>query len=186
LICPIRLTGSLDSNNAVTLNWSSYVGWKAGVKDYTVEKYGVNGSLITTFSVADTTFVDDQPDPANQVVRYIVKANPNTPGLTRSTSNQADFIKQANLYAPTAFTPNGDGLNDTFSVGGQFIVKMELRIFDRWGTLVYASQKNEPWNGTREGKPLTDGAYVWKVDITDLAGRTFSNTGTVGLIQKSR
>jgi gliding motility-associated-like protein len=185
-VCPIRLAGSLDSKNAVTLTWSSYVGWKAGVKNYSVEKYNVNGSLIKTFTTTDTTLVDDQADPTNQVVRYVVKANSNTVGLTASASNRADFTKQANLYAPTAFTPNGDGLNDTFSVSGQFIVKIELSIFDRWGALVYSSQKNEPWNGTKEGKPLTEGAYVWKVNITDLAGRSFSNSGTIGLLQKGK
>lgn len=188
LICPVRLTGSLDSKNAVTLNWNKYVGWKDGVKNYTVEKYNVNGTLITSFTVTDTTFVDDQADPSNQVVRYNVRANSNLPGpvLSPSFSNLVSFIKQANLYAPTAFTPNGDGLNDTFSVAGQFIVKMELSVFDRWGALVYSSEKNEPWNGTKEGKPLTDGAYVWKVNITDQAGRTFSNSGTVGLLQRGK
>jgi len=186
LICPLRLTGTLDSKNAITLTWNSYVGWKAGVKNYTVEKYNINGSLIKTFTVTDTTFIDDQADPTNQVVSYAVKANPNTAGLVISVSNPARFTKEANLYAPTAFTPNGDGLNDTFTVAGQYIVKMELLVFDRWGALVYATEKNEPWNGTKEGKPLTEGAYVWKVNITDLAGRTFSNSGTIGLFQKSK
>ena len=186
LICPLQLFTVVDSKNTITVNWNSYVGWKAGVMNYTLEKYSIQGTLLRTITTTDTVFVDDQPDPANQVFRYIVRAHPNVPTLTTSVSNEAEAIKTANLFAPSAFTPNGDGLNDTFAVNGQFIVKMELNVFDRWGALVFSTVKNEPWNGTREGKPLTEGSYVWKVNITDLAGRTFSSTGTVGLLQKNK
>lgn len=180
--CPVKLLGTLNKTNVITLVWSSYKGWKNGVKNYLLDKYNLQGTLIKTVTVTDTTFVDDIPDPGNQYVQYYVRAIPNDVVLTNSKSNLTEFTKNANFYYPTAFSPNGDNLNDGFIVTGQFVVKMSLKIFDRWGALIFATEKNEPWTGIRDGKPLPPSTYIWKVDITDLAGRTFSKEGTVALI----
>ena len=48
---------------------------------------------------------------------------------------------------------------------------------------MFASEKNEPWDGTRDGKPMPASTYVWKVQITDQAGRTFFKEGMVALIR---
>ncbi|CAN5515371.1 hypothetical protein BH10BAC4_BH10BAC4_13430 [soil metagenome] len=180
--CPIRLNGTIDKKNAITLLWNSPKGWKNGVKNYTIEKYNLQGGLIATVTATDSTFVDDQTDLTNQLVRYIIKANPNDASPPISISNSIEFVKNANLYYPTAFTPNNDNLNDQFSVSGQYISRISLRVFDRWGALVYATDKNEAWNGTREGKAMPAGTYAWKVEITDLAGRTFTKEGIVALM----
>jgi len=104
-----------------------------------------------------------------------------------SSSNPFEIAKNTNLFSPTAFTPNGDLLNDNFVVIGYYITKLQLKIFDRWGGLIYTTDKNEPWNGTRSGsnQPMPPGAYVWKAEITDFTGKTFSEEGTVMLIRKS-
>ncbi len=183
IVCPVRLLGTISDANVVTLNWTNYKGWKDGVRTYTVEKYNMNGGLIRTFAMAlDTFLVDDQPDLANQIVAYRVVATPNT-GSGTAFSNIVTFTKKVNLTFPTAFTPNADALNDSFRVTGQYVDKMNIRIFDRWGILVFASENNEPWNGTREGLPMPESAYVWKAEIKDLAGQTFSREGTIVLIR---
>ncbi len=181
--CPVRLSGTMDKKNAIALTWSAYNGWQGGVRNYVVEKYNVQGALINSFTVTDTTFTDDQIDNANQLVRYDVKAVPNSTAPAVSVSNVVQFIKNANIYFPTAFSPNGDNLNESFIVSGQFISKMSMRIFDRWGSLLFATEKNEPWSGRLDGKTLSPSTYIWKVEITDLAGRTFSQEGIVALIQ---
>ena len=142
----------------------------------------MQGVLVKSIILTDTTFLDDQPDPTNQLVRYQIKAQPNAAGLTSSVSNLVEFIKNTNIFYPTAFTPNHDNLNDGFTVSGQYIVKMNLKIFDRWGSLLFATEKNEPWDGQRDGKPMSPSVYIWKAEFTDLAGRTFSQEGTVALI----
>ena len=180
--CPVELSGVLDKKNAISLVWTAYRGWKNGVKNYLLEKYNVQGVLIKSFILTDTTFLDDLPDPTNQLVRYQIKAQPNAAGLTTSVSNLIEFIKNTNIFYPTAFTPNHDNLNDGFTVSGQYIVKISLKIFDRWGSLLFTSDKNEPWDGQRDGKPMSPSVYIWKAEFTDLAGRTFSQEGTVALI----
>jgi gliding motility-associated-like protein len=139
--------------------------------------------LVKTFNVnLDTFLVDDQPDLTNQVVTYHVRAAPVT-GTKNAYSNSVTFTKEVNLTFPTAFTPNADNLNDVFLVTGQFVDKMNIRIFDRWGILVFASDSSEPWNGTRDGIPMPESSYVWRAEIRDLAGRSISREGTLILIR---
>ena len=173
----------LSATNSISLTWSPYEGWKNGVKNYILEKYDIQGVLIQSTTQATTNFVDDVPDPINQYVRYVVRAIPNDPAMGESKSNELPFTRNANLYFPTAFTPNNDQLNDGFIVSGQYIVKIKMTIFDRWGVVQFSSEKNEPWDGTSSGKPMPASAYVWKVDITDRANRTFSEEGTIALIR---
>jgi gliding motility-associated-like protein len=184
--CPIVIKGVLDKKNNISLNWNEYGGWQNGVKNYKLEKFSSSGSLISGININVNSYEDTSSDNVNQIVTYKVTAIPNDIGLTSSTSNLISFTKEANLFYPTAFSPNGDNLNDTFAVTGQFISKLTIRIFDRWGGLLYASEKNEPWNGYADGKLLSEGGYIWKVEITDLAGQTFSRTGTIFLLTKQK
>ena len=187
IICPIRLTGLLDNKNVITLSWTSYKGWKNGVQRYTLEKYDQQGNLLKTFFPGtDTTFVDNEVDLVNQIVSYQIIATPNDPGLTPSVSNVVRFIKAVNLFYPTAFTPNGDSLNDGFAVSGHYIVKMQLTIFDRWGTLIFSTDKNEPWDGTYNGKLMPETTYVWRAKVTDVAARNFTHSGTIVLLNKNK
>ena len=71
-----------------------------------------------------------------------------------------------------------------FKVGGQFIAKFELSIFDRWGSLIFFTDKNEPWDGTQSGLPMPIATYVWTANIVDTAGRSLKRSGTVLLLHK--
>lgn len=187
LICPIRLSATLDDKNVITLRWSSLKGWRNGVSNYRIEKFDKSGGLMQVINMGtDTTWIDDQPDAINQVVQYQIIAQSNEAGLTNSVSNRVVVTKEVNLFYPTAFTPDGVGPveNETFTVKGQYIVKLELKVFDRWGSMVFYSDKNEPWNGTNNGKALPEGTYVWRTQITDLAGRNFSGGSTVVILKK--
>lgn len=66
------------------------------------------------------------------------------------------------IWFPTAFTPNGDGVNDFFEGYGNHIEIEELRIFDRWGNLLYSGRGSEArWNGQAKGTPVNPGAYAF-------------------------
>ena len=65
------------------------------------------------------------------------------------------------IYAPNAFSPDGDGLNDFFKVSGQGIIDFEMEIFNRWGQMVFKSSNiNEKWDGTFRGKRFTN-RYIY-------------------------
>ena len=184
--CPMALSGTMDDKNAVTLTWNKYNGYNLGVSTYEVNKFDKTGGLIGVYPTTDTTFLDYDPADNEQVVIYTIVAVANEPGVDKSISNNITLEKPVRLILPTAFTPNGDGVNPLFSISGKFVSKMSIQIFDRWGVLVFASDKNEPWDGTKGGKVMPESAYVWKAEVEDFAGNTFTKEGTVLLLRPPR
>lgn len=68
------------------------------------------------------------------------------------------------LYAPNAFTPDDDNLNETFLPLGEGITKYHLMVFTRWGQLIYETNDiNAGWDGTFEGRLCQLGEYVWVI-----------------------
>ena len=185
--CPIRLTGSLGDHNIVSLSWTKFTGWKDGVRGYIVDRSTASGKLGSITVGTDTSYVEDPPDAKNQAIKYTVRAISFKTGLTASVSNTVEIVKKTNLYSPTAFTPNRDKLNETFTISGQYIKKISLKIFDRWGVLIFLSEGGDTWNGNREGsgQAMPEGTYVWKAEVTDTSGKQFTREGTVFLIRTS-
>lgn len=86
------------------------------------------------------------------------------------------------LYAPNAFTPNGDGHNETFGVATTVRAPsfFRLRIFDRWGGVVFATgDAHQGWSG--DG--LVDGIYAWTVELRDSEGKLREAAGHVTLLR---
>ncbi len=186
-ICPVRLLASRDRQNVVTLRWSRYEGWRQGVRGYTLEKFNDQGGLIQSINLnTDTAYVDNVPDFNNQVVVYRVRATANQTGVAASISNIVRIVKEITVSFPTAFSPDRSGPteNETFRLTTQFVQRMSLKVFDRWGVLLFATDKNEPWDGTSDGRAMPPATYIWKAEITDLAGQSTSRTGTLVLIRK--
>ena len=86
------------------------------------------------------------------------------PAGTFSYSNVATRQRgQLPLTIPTAFTPNGDGLNDVLEVKGQYLQRLHLYGVDRNGQEVFrGTQRTETWDGRINGHAPVLGAYVWR------------------------
>jgi len=81
-----------------------------------------------------------------------------------STSNYAEIIPPVSIYIPNAFTPNGDGINDTFGVKGEGIRNFHLFIYNRWGEKIFeTTNPRQQWDGVYEGQPAEQGTYVVQV-----------------------
>jgi len=186
--CPVQLTGHLRQDNTITLNWTSYEGWSAGVSSYTLEKYDLNGGLVDQIEMGSaTSYLDESSATDQQLSVYRIRANPSTSGLNPSTSNSLSILRNPNIFYPTAFTPNSDDLNDHFRVFGQYVAGFELMIFNRWGELLFTTTDMESgWDGTYKGQEMPEGTYSFVAHITDSAGRTFKRSGSVLLLRKSR
>lgn len=66
------------------------------------------------------------------------------------------------LVIPNVFTPNGDGVNDVFSINGKAITDFNLTIVNRWGNTIFESNDiNTSWDGTSNGTPCLDGTYFY-------------------------
>lgn len=93
-------------------------------------------------------------------------------GCTDSTTVIMIVESDLILYAPTAFTPDGDQHNQTwkFETAGLDVSEFEMTIYDRWGTMLWKS--NDPhaeWDGTFKGKILPQGTYSWTCKIQEVS-----------------
>ena len=96
----------------------------------------------------------------------------------------------ANIFIPNTFSPNGDGANDIFYPRGSGLFSIKtLRIFSRWGEVMYEKSDFNPndisagWNGTFKGLKLTPDVYVYTIDIVCDNSAVLTLKGNVALIQ---
>lgn len=94
------------------------------------------------------------------------------------------------VYAPNAFTPDGDGNNDVFRLladGDDNLVRvLTLRVYSRWGELVYEGTgplNTTGWNGTHNGKPAPSDVYAWLAEVEFLTGKKALLKGDVTLLR---
>lgn len=88
------------------------------------------------------------------------------------------------IKLPTAFSPNGDGVNDWFMAYGDVSVEqLSIYIYNQWGEEVYAaSEVDFQWDGTYRGQQQPIGAYVYTLSYS-IQGKDFLKSGTVTLIR---
>ncbi len=108
-------------------------------------------------------------------------------GCEDSTSNKVIIQDNYTLWAPTAFTPNGDGINEYFIPKGNGIDpdNFTMYIFDRWGKeLYFTNSYNQPWKGTIGNSDVIapQGVYVWVVYTSEKSGIKHKYIGRVTLI----
>jgi gliding motility-associated-like protein len=90
------------------------------------------------------------------------------------------------LYIPSAFSPNGNGLNDVFMAKGNDVKTFEMYIFDRWGAeLFHSTSINDGWPGTVNGGSsiCQEDTYIYLIKVTDHKNKLHSYTGRVTLIK---
>jgi gliding motility-associated-like protein len=116
-----------------------------------------------------------------QVKLLVVNSN----GCKDSTNVPVEVRSYFTFYIPNAFTPDGNGINDTFHGNGVGIAEYKIWIFDRWGNLVFeADDINKGWNGTlKSGELSLQDVFVWKVNIKDIFGKKHTYTGTAALVK---
>jgi gliding motility-associated-like protein len=98
--------------------------------------------------------------------------------------------KDAHLQAPDAFTPNGDGINDRFTVFGQGIATYDISIFNRWGELIYHSSDPgelnntaKGWDGTFMQQEQLIGTYIFAIHYSSSDAKKFFVQGSLSLIR---
>lgn len=130
-----------------------------------VPGYGLNDS--TSLNVTATPLL---------TTTYTVTVTDLTTGCTTTddlviTVKPTDFVT-----APSAFTPNGDGLNDKlFPLYGELVKILDFQVFNRWGQMVYKGL--DGWDGTNNSIECEIGTYVYIISYTYVAGD--NNTYTV-------
>ncbi len=88
------------------------------------------------------------------------------------------------IFLPTAFTPNGDNVNDVLFVRSNFISTLDLHIYNRWGQEVFKTNDQlKGWDGTFKGERLSPDVFGYYMNITCPNGRSFSKKGNITLLE---
>ena len=88
------------------------------------------------------------------------------------------------IYIPDAFTPNGDEINDVFGPSVYGISKFEMKIYNRWGQLIYHTlETTKPWDGTINNNSAQAGAYTYSIVATDLKDKPHKYVGAFTLFR---
>ena len=95
--------------------------------------------------------------------------------------------KYHEIILPNAFTPNGDGINETIRPVSNCMTKIKMSIYDTWGSLIYVevaeNQDIYGWDGTIDGNPAENGNYIMVVEATTFNGAVIDLNGPVTLIK---
>jgi gliding motility-associated-like protein len=88
------------------------------------------------------------------------------------------------LEMPNVFSPDGDGLNDTFiPVKLEGITEATLLVLNRWGNKVFSGNLAAGWDGRSDGNPVSEGVYFYQVDYRAADGNTKKTEGSVTVVR---
>ncbi|MDT8416852.1 MAG: gliding motility-associated C-terminal domain-containing protein, partial [Lutibacter sp.] len=130
----------------------------------------------STVNLEDYEFTYTEPGDCGRIITVFVNVNDDCVVLTCTTPEDISKV----------VTPNGDGVNDVFSVGvvsGAGTCKYIVKIFNRWGKIVYQSDNYlNNWNGKHDGSgvsigsnlELPTGTYYYIVNIIDTGGSSLT------------
>jgi gliding motility-associated-like protein len=181
-----------EQGNLLLISWDRYHDWRGGVDRYTIYRdHGSGFTDIATIISADTTYTDNIHN-FQYLIRadsicYLIKAdegyNPYFTGA-ESVSSTVCLKSPLKIFVPTAFTPDGNGLNELFSPVLSFTPSAyRLIIRDKRGALIFESSDHlESWNGTIGGERLPEDLYFWFLEATTPDGTKINRNGTVTII----
>lgn len=182
ITCPILLQASSAADGSTNLNWTKYEGFPGGVGQYTVELLSPDKQLIASYPASGSAYTDRTLGTEPLLLYRIKATSKNSTAITYS--NIQTLEQPLQLYIPSAFTPNNDGLNDVFEVKGRFFENFSIRIYNSMGNVVYESTDAATgWDGTYKGTLVPAGAYAYAITITTAAGSPKQRTGTVTLLR---
>jgi gliding motility-associated-like protein len=107
-------------------------------------------------------------------------------GCADTTVHPIYIHGESTVFIPNAFTPNDNGLNDSFMPRLYGVLEFQMLIFDRWGNEIFkTSDLNEGWNGRvrGQGEIVQQDVYVYKIFTKDLLHNDHSYIGTVTIVK---
>ena len=138
-------------------------------------------------------FCDGASYRGERIRRAFLHPLPDTVTVTMTTCNRYNCCADTTIsfateirsvWFPNIFFPDGES-NNRFGCSTSYkVVEFELEIYNRWGFIVWSTTDlGTPWDGTHDGEPVPQGAYVYKWFLEDIHGDRKSGIGTVTLIR---
>jgi len=182
-------TIALNINAAPTVSTSYVIDCPVNVTFDETSLIAQGNIFSTNWSFGDSTYYfGSDPDHAYPSIgNYIYSvAVVSDSGCVTIASDTLDLIEcpPVEPSMPTAFTPNGDGHNNTFYVHGGPFIQFNFKIYNEWGNIVFFTRDElEGWDGTYKGQPQPPGTYVWVIDAEKTIDTPIHLSGSVNLIR---
>jgi gliding motility-associated-like protein len=120
---------------------------------------------------------------ASEGTKYRIVAVSQSGDSALSYSNDIMLYHNFSLDLPTAFTPNNDGLNDSFGALAQGVKDFKLVVYNRYGEIVFNSNSmNDKWDGTYKGSRVPAGGYMYEVIAKSYENEELQKSGKVLVI----
>lgn len=147
-----------------------------------------SGAELYTWSpnqfISDTSINNPMVNPPET---KLYRVTGTTNNCTTSDSVLVIVVEAEDILLPTAFTPQGDGLNETFApaIVGSFDY-IQLSIYSRWGELIHQTNypaENNWWDGTYKNVACQGGVYSYSLEAKSIFGKVYQKSGTVTLLR---
>jgi gliding motility-associated-like protein len=94
-------------------------------------------------------------------------------------------VVEQDVFVPSAFSPNGDGINDIFHVTARKLITLqEFKIMNRWGQQIFETRDiSKGWDGNFKGKMQDPGVYYYMIKVASPTGKTQFLKGDITLIR---
>jgi gliding motility-associated-like protein len=180
IIKSVQVNDSHDGHRYRTITVPEGSTWNIHVRDSIGTTYAWKPQVqLTSYNTRYTQFVANGND-----VEYLIDITDLHTCVTTDTILM-QILKKPGFYLPTAFTPNGDGLND---VAKPYLVGMQslksFTVFNRWGQRIfYSTTYGEGWDGRFNGVDQDPGVYIWILEFINKDGIKQTEKGSITIIR---
>lgn len=148
------------------------------------DKYnGINWTIRSEGAQIFSQLSDELRYTFNEAGSFYVKARVAN-SQCEATDSVLVRLDESAIYAPNAFTPNGDGINDEFRVAYKSIITFRCDVFNRWGKKVFSwTNPQKGWDGSVNGVPAKPGPYFYVIQAVGSEGKKYQLKGDINLLR---
>lgn len=184
-----------DAARINTISWEPYTLWEGGVLAYNVYQVnnGVVGNLLATLPEYELSFTHTVDSlfhyERDAQYCYLIEAIEGLQFLGIPQVSHSNIIcgtQEPLMFIPNVFTPNGDGLNDTFGPVAGYFDRTQgymMTIYDRWGHVVWETDNYyKTWDAQDGDGFVQEGVYVYSIRFRTGGGELYQRNGTVTVL----
>ncbi|WP_159468614.1 gliding motility-associated C-terminal domain-containing protein [Dyadobacter sp. 3J3] len=177
-VCSILLQNTISA-----FSWSSEKPFTDEIKSYKMIQIGSTGSRVETDLKLQLSFSSQFTEKSDPAYTFQIVADSKT-GNFQSFSNVINYKKDADIFVPTAFSPNEDGINDIFEVKVSMYKSFKMSVLNRWGEVIFHSNDiTKGWDGMFKGEIAAVGSYIYDIEIVNNIDQTVKKNGTFVLLK---
>jgi gliding motility-associated-like protein len=171
-----------STGNSITFGWdiiTGAIGYQISMDNGATWQQPSSGATGTEHQITGL-----QPNkPVTIMVRALGQSDCQNSDAARLTANTSNPLGNK-IFVPNAFSPNGDGLNDTWHIYGNSISKLVVTVWNQYGQKIFESRSQQnDWDGTYKGKVQPIGVYVYHLEVTFQDGTSLTKDGDINIVR---